>query len=146
MVGVGELIPYENNAKIHTGKQVERIAESIRRYGFNDPIAVWENERGELEIVEGHGRLMAADLLGLEEVPVIRLDGLTDEQRRAYTLVHNKLTMATGFNSRILMQELADLEGMDYFGFDTDYEFPDTGETEGDGLITCPRCGHRQEA
>lgn len=145
-MGVGELVPYAGNAKLHPEKQVLMIAESIERYGFNDPIGVWENESGELEVVEGHGRLMAAQMLGIEEVPVIRLDGLTDEQRRAYALVHNKLTMNTGFDAALLAGELEGLEDMGAFGFDVDMAFPDTGETEGDGLVTCPRCGHRQEA
>ena len=141
---VGDLVPYAGNAKLHPDKQVGMIAESIERYGFNDPIAVWENEAGELEIVDGNGRLLAARRLGIEEVPCIRLDGLTDEQRRAYTLVHNKLTMNTGFDARLLMDELADFDGSGVFGFDEDTA---AGvETEGDSLVTCPRCGHRQEA
>lgn len=145
-MGVGELVPYAGNAKLHPEKQVRMIAESIERYGFNDPIGVWENEAGELEVVEGHGRLMAAQMLGIEEVPVIRLDGLTDEQRRAYALVHNKLTMNTGFDARLLADELMDFDGAGAFGFDADSNIPPEGETEGDGLVTCPRCGHRQEA
>lgn len=140
----GALVPYAGNAKLHPEKQVRMIAESIERYGFNDPIAVWENADGELEIVEGHGRLLAAKLLGIASVPCIRLDGLTDEQRRAYTLVHNKLTMNTGFDAKLLMDELADFDGAEVFGFDLDS--PSEAETEGDSMITCPRCGHRQEA
>ena len=142
---VADLVPYAGNAKLHPDKQVGMIAESIERYGFNDPIAVWENADGEMEIVEGHGRLLAAKRLGIEEVPCIRLDGLTDEQRRAYTLVHNKLTMNTGFDARLLMDELMDFDGAEVFGFDVDPALPDE-ETEGDSMVTCPRCGHRQEA
>lgn len=90
----GELIPYENNAKRHPAEQIEQIKESIKEFGFNDPIAI---DKGNV-IVEGHGRLIAAQEMGLEKVPVIRLDELTEEQRKAYTLVHNKLTMNSGFD------------------------------------------------
>lgn len=70
-----ELRPYANNAKVHTAEQVEQIKKSIREFGFNDPIAVWH----ENEIIEGHGRLLAAmEMDEIETVPVIRLDGLTD--------------------------------------------------------------------
>lgn len=143
---VGDLVPYAGNAKLHPARQVAMIAESIERYGFNDPVAVWENADGEPEIVEGHGRVLAAKMLGMDEVPTIRLDGLTDEQRRAYALVHNKLTMNTGFDAKLLMDELADLGGLAEFGFEEVGEFPEIGETEGDRMVTCPRCGHRQEA
>ena len=83
-----ELIPYANNAKIHTNEQIDQIAASIEGFGFNDPVAVWDSPEG-TEIVEGHGRVIAARKLGLEKLPVIRLDHLTDGQRRAYTHVHN---------------------------------------------------------
>lgn len=74
-VKTSELKPYENNSKIHTDEQVEMIKKSIVQYGFNDPIAVWKDGT----IIEGHGRYMAAQLLGLDTVPVIHLDELTDE-------------------------------------------------------------------
>lgn len=114
-LNVDELQTYENNAKIHTGEQVEQIKKSIQQFGFNDPIAVWKDN----VIIEGHGRLIAATELGLDKVPVIRLDSLTDEQRRAYTLVHNKLTMNTGFDFSALSEELKELENIDMseFGF-----------------------------
>ena len=107
------LTEYENNAKIHTAEQVEQIKKSIQEFGFNDPIAVWK----ENVIIEGHGRLQAAKELGIEEVPVIRLDDLTDEQRKAYTLVHNKLTMNTGFDFSALSKELKELEDYDMMDF-----------------------------
>lgn len=118
-VPTDELVPYANNAKLHPHEQVDQIAESIRQFGFNDPIAVWQNADGELEIVEGHGRLMAAKLLGLQTVPTIRLDHLTDEQRRAYTHVHNKLNMNSGFDLEILGNELESIDfEWEEFGFD----------------------------
>lgn len=112
-----ELKPYVNNAKVHTGEQVEQIKKSIEEFGFNDPIAIWKDN----EIIEGHGRLLAVmDMDDIEEVPVIRLDGLTDEQRKAYMLVHNKLTMNTGFDDSLLGIELDSIElDMEQFGFTT---------------------------
>lgn len=114
-----DLIPYANNAKIHTNEQVEQIVKSIEEFGFNDPIAIWHNANNEMEIVEGHGRVLAASKMGLEVVPTICLDHLTDEQRRAYTHVHNQLTMNTGWNFETLDLDLADLD-FDFgdFGFD----------------------------
>lgn len=100
-----ELVTYENNAKIHTAEQVEQIKKSIEQFGMNDPIAVWKDN----VIIEGHGRLIACKELGLEKVPVIRLDGLTDEQRRAYAIAHNKITENTGFDTEILGIELKEL-------------------------------------
>lgn len=114
-VPTSKLKTYANNAKIHTAEQVEQIKKSIEEFGFNDPIAVWHDN----EIIEGHGRLIAATELGIEEVPVIRLDELTDEQRRAYMLVHNKLTMDTDFDFEILNEELASIQlDMAGFGFE----------------------------
>ena len=117
-VDPNELVPYSGNAKLHPAEQIEQIKESINEFGFNDPIAIWQGN----EIIEGHGRLIAALELGLKKVPVVRLDSLTDEQRRAYTLVHNKLTMNSGFDVDLLANELQDLPELDMskFGFDAD--------------------------
>ena len=83
---------------------------------MNDPIGIWSKDN---IIVEGHGRLIACQELGYTEIPIIRLDDLTDEQRKAYTLAHNQLTMNTGFDIDILNQELADISiDMQEFGFD----------------------------
>lgn len=108
--------PYENNAKIHTEEQIEQIVKSIEEFGMNDPIAIWSEEN---IIIEGHGRLMACQKLGMKEVPIIRLDDLTDEQRRAYTLIHNQTTMNTGFDIDILNEELQSIDiDMSDFGFE----------------------------
>lgn len=114
-VPIDSIKPYKNNAKLHPDEQVEQICNSIRETGFNDPIGVWHDE-----IVEGHGRLLAAEKLGMKEVPIIRLDDLTDEQRRAYMLAHNKLTMNSGFDIELLDMELAEIETIDMtlLGFD----------------------------
>lgn len=117
-IGTDELIPYANNAKIHTREQVDQICKSIEEFGFNDPIAVWEGPDG-LEIVEGHGRVMAAKKLNIDAVPIIRLDHLSNEQRRAYTHIHNQLTMNTGWDFETLEAEREELEfDWERFGFD----------------------------
>lgn len=129
-IDTGELKPYENNAKIHTDAQIEQIARSIQEFGMNDPIAVWKDN----EIIEGHGRLLACQMLGIKEVPIIRLDGLTDEQRRAYMNVHNQLTMNTGFDIELLAKELGRIENIDMqqFGFDISSMEPEDGEVAED--------------
>lgn len=106
--------PYENNAKRHPQTQVDQIAASILEFGNNDPIAVDENG----VIIEGHGRLLALQQLGYTETDVIRLVGLTEEQKRAYILVHNQLTLNTGFDPEILRREIEAIEGLDLAAFD----------------------------
>ena len=129
-VDIDTIKPYLNNAKTHPEEQIEQIKKSIQEFGNNDPIAVWNNE-----IVEGHGRYEALKQLGETNIPIIRLDNLTDEERRAYTLVHNKLTMNSDFDYKILDAELEDIDiDMSEYGFDlnefneefgTDFELKD---------------------
>ena len=113
-VPINTLKPYLGNAKEHPDWQIEQIKLSMEEFGNLDPIGVWHDE-----IVEGHGRLIAAKELGYKEVPVIRLDGLSDQQRRAYTIVHNKLTMNTDFDLEKLQAELDALKEVDMssYGF-----------------------------
>lgn len=131
-VPTNTLVTYENNAKIHTGEQIDQIKRSIESFGFNDPIAVWHDN----VIIEGHGRLIAALELGMEELPIIRLDELTDEQRKAYMLVHNQLTMNTGFDFDILNEELENINiDMSQFGIEMhedDYDYDERNYEEDD--------------
>ena len=121
LVPITAIRPYENNAKIHTPEQIEQIKNSILEFGNNDPIAI----DGEGVIIEGHGRWMALKALGYEEVEVIRLGHLTEEQRKAYTLVHNKLTMNTGFDLDILAEELQAIENINMKDYDFDLDIAD---------------------
>ena len=118
---INDITPYEKNAKIHTEAQIEQIKKSIQEFGMNDPIAVWGDKN---TIVESHGRLEALKQLGYTEVDCIRLDHLTDEERKAYTLAHNKINMNTGFDIDLLDEELDSIEEIDMedFGFDLDDE------------------------
>lgn len=121
-VDINLLKGYENNAKIHTPEQIEQIKNSILQFGMDDPIAVWKDN----VIIEGHGRLTACKELGIDEVPVIRLDHLTDEQRKVYGVVHNKLTMNTPFDLDVLGAELE--------GLTDDFDLTDLGFNEAEIL------------
>lgn len=114
VVPITSLKPYENNAKLHPPAQVAQIAASIQEFGNNDPIAVDENNM----VIEGHGRLLALQSLGRTEVEVIRLTGLTEEQKRAYILVHNQLTMNTGFDPERLRREIEAIESINLADYD----------------------------
>lgn len=129
-IKVDEIIPYADNAKIHTDRQIEQIRSSILEFGFNDPIAIDENN----VVIEGNGRLMAIKDLGYKEVDCIRIEGLTEDQKRAYILVHNQLTMNTGFDIEILNKELERIKGIDMtqFDFEINIDFDNDIDT-GDG-------------
>ena len=100
-----------------------QIKNSILEFGFNDPIAIWRDT-----IVEGHGRLLAAQELGYKELPIIRLDDLSDEQRKAYMLAHNKLTMNSDFDIDVLSAELDSITDIDMSDFGFDLDLPDFDE------------------
>ena len=108
-----DLTPYEGNARKHTHTDVEQIAESIRVDGFNDPIGIWGDKN---LIVEGHGRQLAAIELGLDKVPCIRLDHLTETQRRDYAIRHNRTAELSSWDWAQVEKEC---EALDLEGFDT---------------------------
>lgn len=148
-----ELKPFARNAKMHPSEQIEQIKKSITDFGFNDPIGIY----GDNEVVEGHGRLLAVmEMDDVKEVPVIRLDHMSSEERRAYALVHNQLTMNSGFNFDLLQEELDSLSiDMSDFGFhtasfseqDLSDLFADAPEKESKPKkIQCPHCGEWFEA
>lgn len=112
-IAPGELIPYANNARTHPEWQVQQICASITEFGFTNPILIAADN----SIIAGHGRLMAAERLGLDEVPCIRFDHLSDLQRRALILADNKIALNAGWDEAKLAEELADLADE---GFDVD--------------------------
>ena len=119
-VQISDIRGYENNAKLHPQSQIEQIKQSIADFGFNDPLAIDENN----VIIEGHGRFKAIQQLGYTEVPCIRLSHMTEQQKKAYILAHNKLTMNTDFDPDMLAMELDGIIDFDMeeYGFDIDIE------------------------
>lgn len=110
MIPVAALRPYPGNARRHSKKQVQQIADSIRRFGFTNPILVSDQN----EIIAGHGRLIAARELGMAIVPTVRLSHLSAEERRAYVLADNKLALNAGWDTETLAIELQALVELDF--------------------------------
>ncbi len=102
---VDSLIVYARNARLHSDEQVKKLADSIQEFGWTNPVLI--DEAG--EIIAGHGRVMAADVLMIVEVPCIVLSGLTEPQKKAYRLADNKLPLHAGWDNELLKIELADL-------------------------------------
>ena len=150
------LVPYARNSRTHSAEQVAQIAASIREFGFTNPVLV-DAAGG---IVAGHGRVMAAQHLGMAEVPTICVGWLSESQRRAYVIADNKLALNAGWDNELLQLELADLHEADFdmdllgFGVDdlaiamgmgADFEpgtEDDQGKLDEKKPITCPNCGH----
>jgi len=109
-VATDDLIPYINNSRTHSESQIKQIAASIREFGFTNPILIDEGGT----IVAGHGRLVAAQLLGLDEVPTITLEGLTDAQRKAYVIADNKLALNSGWDDELLKLEIETLKNLEF--------------------------------
>lgn len=148
---VDQLVPYAANARTHTPAQISKIVASIREFGFTSPLLT-DGKKG---VVAGHGRLLAAQQLGMDVVPSIELSHLSAAQRRAYVLADNRLALDAGWDSELLNDELAELRDV---GFDlalTGFEGTEletlfaTGEElsgeraepSGD-KVRCPSCGH----
>lgn len=110
ILSIDQLQEYENNAREHGEIDIAAIKDSIEAFGFNDPIGIWSEDN---VIVEGHGRLAAARALGMTEVPCIRLDHMTDEERRAYALAHNKTAELSGWDFQKLDAELLRIKEID---------------------------------
>ena len=155
---VERLKPYERNARTHSPEQVAQIAASIVEFGFTNPILV----DGKDGIIAGHGRLLAAKDLGLPEVPVLVLDHLTPEQKRAYVIADNQLALISGWDDELLKAELADLGELEFdltllgwgdelptFAEDPDYsaleELDDPTEDLADGVMKAIQVEFRPE-
>lgn len=144
------LKPYEKNTRKHQKKDIDNIARSIEKFGMNDPIGIWKDNI----IVEGHGRLLACKQLGMTEIPCVRLDHMTDEQRREYAIAHNATAELSEWDFDILTDEFAEL---DFSDFDFDFKMPYQEEESNVNIddffvdaeqkpkepkkIQCPHCG-----
>ena len=138
-VSVADLVPYARNSRTHSAAQIDKIAASIREFGFLNPI-IADGENG---IIAGHGRVMAAQKLGLETLPVIEASHLTDAQRRAYVIADNRLALDAGWDNDLLKIELHDLDAQGFdltlTGFDLDEMaeiFDPTQTPEGEGGLS----------
>lgn len=120
IVDIQQIRPYTNNAKEHSEKQIAQIAESIRQFGFNNPVLI--DEVG--EIIAGHGRYLAAKQLNMENIPTITLSHLNDEQKRLYRIADNKLTELGKWDISLLQMEFKELENLnldlEITGFETE--------------------------
>lgn len=154
---VADLIPYARNSRTHTDDQVTKIASSIKEFGFLSPVIV----DGENGIIAGHCRVLAAQKLGMDEVPTIEASHLSDAQRRAYIIADNRLALDAGWDDEMLRIEFAELADLDFdlelTGFTLDeidaLEFDgsafDAGSEGDQGKldeldpkhINCPHCG-----
>lgn len=134
-VRISQLKPYERNAKIHSGQQVEQIAASIKEFGFLSPCLI-DNE---YNIIAGHGRVEACKELGIEEVPCIFIEGLTEEQRRAYILADNRLTELGDWDMDLVQDELKWLDEQDFnielTGFEIELETVEAQEDDFDMVV-----------
>ena len=120
-IPIKSLKPYEKNTRKHQKKDVDNIARSIEKFGMNDPIGIWKDNI----IVEGHGRMLACKQLGMTEVPCVRLDHLTDEQRREYAIAHNAAAELSIWDNDFLAEELESLDLSDF-----DFSFLDDKKKE----------------
>ena len=123
-VAIADLVPYERNAKTHSQEQVEKIANSIKEFGFLNPCLIDKDNN----LIAGHGRVEACKLLGWQTVPCLPVEGLTEAQRRAYILADNKLTELGGWDMELVNAELTALQDMDFdidlTGFEIELEEP----------------------
>ena len=130
-LGISTLKPYARNARTHTNKQIRQIAASIETFGWTNPILIDQDR----QVVAGHGRLAAAKLLGLEEIPAIRLSDLTEAQVQAYVIADNRLAELAGWDEELLSIELKALCEIE---LDFDIEVIGFNTAEIDGLVLGP--------
>lgn len=107
---INDLIPYVNNTRTHSEEQVKQIASSIKEFGFTNPILIDEQSG----IIAGHGRVMAAKKLNINEVPTIILNNLSEAQKKAYIIADNKIALNAGWDEDLLKLEIEALQDMDF--------------------------------
>lgn len=154
-VDIDKLIPYINNARTHSPEQIKQIQASIREFGFINPVLI----DGNFNIIAGHARVMAAKAEGMDKVPCLFIEHLTEAQKKAYILADNKLAENAGWDMEILKIELEELQDLNFdieiTGFDANLlnepealdledEVCDTDE-EQKQVCRCPKCGFEFE-
>jgi len=155
MVNISELVPYTKNSRTHSDAQIEQISKSIKEFGFTNPVLIHKDGK----IIAGHGRVLAASRIGQMEIPVIRLDYLTDAQAKALVIADNQLAMTAGWDFDLLSAEIDSLNDDEFdigvLGFskqeldeligspDETPEIPEEKpkKPESDTTI-CPKCHH----
>lgn len=110
LISIDKLVPYVNNARTHSAEQILKLRSSLREFGFVNPIII---DR-EFNVIAGHGRLMAAKEEGIEEVPCVFVDYLTDAQKKAYILADNRMAMDAGWDDELLKIEMEELQNLGY--------------------------------
>lgn len=139
-ISLKNLIPYANNSRTHSDEQINQVASSIKEFGFTNPVLV-DSDGG---IIAGHGRVMAAKKLGLEEVPCIELNHLTEAQKKAYVIADSQLALNSGWDLDMLKLELESLNEMDFdidlLGFDDEFMSGLLEEEQSEGLTDEDDC------
>lgn len=107
---VGKLLRYAKNSRTHSDEQVEQLVNSIREFGFTNPVLIDEKN----ELIAGHGRLAAAEILEMDKVPAIRLSNLSEKQKKAYRIADNKLALNAGWDMQLLAEEVKKLMDDDF--------------------------------
>lgn len=125
-VAIDKLVPYENNAKRHSEKQIEKLSKSIDEFGFISPVLIDKD----FNIIAGHGRIEAAKVSKLKEVPCIFVEGLTEEQRKAYILADNRLSEFGSWDKELVALELESLEDLDFDVNELEFTLPEVDLTE----------------
>jgi ParB family chromosome partitioning protein len=153
-IKIDQLVPYARNSRTHSDIQVSQIAASIKEFGFTNPVLISDGH----DIIAGHGRVLAAKKLGMEEVPCIKLSHLTDTQRRAYVIADNQHAMNSGWNFDMLAVEIDELNDQKFdistIGFtneeladligtpDVPVIDEDKNKEKDKSPVICPKCNH----
>lgn len=158
LVKIDKLIPYVNNARVHSIDQINKIRASMREFGFINPVIIDRN----FNVIAGHGRILAAKAEGYKEVPCIYVDHLTETQKKAYILADNRIALDAEWDSQLLKIELETLRDESFdlslAGFNDkeieklleEFEAIDldesiTNASDGKKLCCCPKCGFEFE-
>jgi len=151
LIDIDKLIPYANNARTHSEDQIKKIQASIREFGFVNPVLIDKN----YGIIAGHGRVVAARREGINKVPCVWVEHLTEAQKKAYILADNRLALDAGWDMEMLKVEMEQLQELDFdvelTGFDAgeierlttgvDLDSGDDNNVQSGELCKCPKCG-----